>query len=94
MHNPVCSGLRLWRSKPAGLLKFKDGKALFCSKKVGSQGEADGLEVVGLVGVETLVECGLLVCDMVTGGIYWDVPLPVMVSSCLCFAQGSLVSAA
>ena len=48
MHNPVCSGLRLWRSKHAGLLKFKDGKALFCSKKVGSQGEADGLEVVFL----------------------------------------------
>ena len=39
-----------------GLLKFKDGKALFCLKKVGSHGEADGLEVVGLVGVETLVE--------------------------------------
>ena len=54
--NPVCSGLRLWRSEQAGLLQFKDGKDLFCSKKVGSQGEADGLEVVGLVGVETLVE--------------------------------------
>lgn len=90
MQNSVCSGDEVLEKKTGKAFKAPKFRLPY-QRKAESPSEADGLEMVGLVGLEPWVgwTC-LLAWNMVPRGIFWDeVPLTMTVSPCLCHSQGS-----
>ena len=54
MQNPICSEDGALEKKTGGAFKAQTWQTVSCLRKAGPQREADWLEIVGLVGVETL----------------------------------------